>query len=198
MKRRFLVAAPVLLTGCASILPQQKYIARTSWPLDPQPPQFLPPKPAGKVVLVRNLSAGPGMSDLAIQTLNPDGSVTMSYYNQWAVAPANAATQVLQSWLTASGAFSAVVSPGSRLMPGLIVEGELTQLVSDLGRNKALAVLTLVVIRDQGGNTRPLAQQRIVGSAPLSGSGYEEQVHAQNAALADAMGQAVRLVTRFS
>jgi len=197
MKRRIVLAGPLALAGCASILPKQKYIPRTSWPLNPQPPQSAPANEAGKVVLLRSLDAGPGMSDPSIQTLNPDGSLTTSYYNQWAVAPADAASEVLGTWLTASGAFSAVVPPGSRLSADLIVEGELTELVSDLSRNQARAVLTLVVIQNSNGNTRPLAQQRIIGTAPLNGSGYAAQVSAQSAALADAVGQAVRLVTSF-
>jgi cholesterol transport system auxiliary component len=198
MKRRIVLAAPVILAGCASILPKQKYIARTSWPLDPQPTQNMAANEAGKVVLLRSLDAGPGMSDQAIRTLNPDGSLTASYYNQWAVAPADAASEVLATWLTASGEFSAVISPGSRLAADLIVEGELTELVSDLSRNQARAVLTLVVIQNTHGNTRPLAQQRIIGTAALSGTGYGAQVSAQSAALANAVQQAVSLVTRFA
>jgi cholesterol transport system auxiliary component len=197
MKRRIILAAPALLAGCASILPKQKYIAPVSWPLNPQPPQTAPANENGKVVLLRSLDAGPGLSQQGIQTLNADGSLTVSYYNQWAVAPADAASEALGTWLTASGAFSAVVSPGSRLSADLIVEGELTELVSDPARNRARAVLTLVVIRNIGGNTRPLAQQRLIGTAPLNGPGYAAQVAAQSAALADAIGQAVDLVTRF-
>jgi cholesterol transport system auxiliary component len=197
MKRRIMLAAPVLLAGCASILPKQKYIPRVSWPLNPDPPQNLPANPAGKIVLLRGLDAGPGMSDPSIQTLNADGSLTTSYYNQWAVAPADAASEVLQTWLTASGVFSAVISPGSRLAANLIVEGELTELVSDVPKNQARAVLTLVVIQNLGGNTRPLAQQRITGTAPLTGTEYGAQVSAQSAALASAVQQAVSLVTRF-
>jgi cholesterol transport system auxiliary component len=198
MKRRIVLAAPMLLAGCASLLPKQTYIPRVSWPLNPQPPQSQAANEAGQVVLLRGLDAGPGMSDLAVQTLQADGSLTTSYYNQWAVTPAAAASEVLANWLTASGAFSAVVSPGSRLNASLIVEGELTELVSDLGRNQARAVLTLVVIQNTNGTTRPLAQQRIIGTAPLSGTGYGAQVSAQSAALANAIGQAVSLVTRFA
>ncbi len=198
MKRRLMLAAPALLAGCASILPKQTYIARISWPLNPQPPQSLPASPGGKIVLLRNLNAGPGMSDESIQTLNADGSLTTSYYNQWAVSPADAASEALQTWLTASGAFSAVVTPGSRLAANLIVEGEMTELLSDLTRNQARAVLTLVVIQDLNGNTSPLAQQRIIGIAPMNGTGYAGQAGAQSAALANAIQQAVSLVTRFS
>jgi cholesterol transport system auxiliary component len=198
MKRRWIVAAPAVLAGCASILPKQKYIPTVSWPLNPRPPNTLPANPAGKVLLLRDLNAGPGMSAQGIQTLQADGSLSISYYNQWAVAPADAAAEVLGNWLTASGAFSAVVSPGSRLTANLIVEGEFSELLSDVGAGQAKAVLTLVVIQSLGGNTRPLAQQRIEGTAPLHGTDYAAQVAAQEAALANAMQQAVALVTRFS
>jgi ABC-type uncharacterized transport system auxiliary subunit len=197
MKRRVIVAAPVVLAGCASLLPKQQYIPQVNWPLDPQPPASEPVNAAGKVVLLRDLNAGPGMSNQGIQTLHQDGSLSISYYNQWAVAPADAAAEVLANWLAASGAFSAVVAPGSRLTANLIVEGEFSELLSDLGAGDAKAVLTLVVIQSVNGNTRPLAQQRIVGTAKLSGTDYPAQVAAQTAALADAMQQAVRLITRF-
>jgi cholesterol transport system auxiliary component len=198
MKRRLIIATPVLLAGCASILPKQKYIPTVSWPLNPQPPNSLPANEAGKVLLLRGLNAGPGMSNQGIQTLQPDGSVTSSYYNQWAVSPADAAAEVLGNWLTASGAFSAVISPGSRLTANLIVEGEFSELLSDVGAGQAKAALTLVVIQSLNGNTRPLAQQRITGTAPLNGTDYAAQVAAQTAALANAMQQAVGLITRFS
>jgi cholesterol transport system auxiliary component len=197
MKRRFLVLAPAGLAGC-SILPQQKYIARTDWPLDPAPPMNAVPNPAGKVVLLRALDAGPGMDDEGIKSLRADGSLNTSYYNRWAVAPSDAATQALGEWLTASGDFSAVVAPGSRLSADLILEGELTELVSDLGAAQARAVLTLVVINNAGLTTRPLAQQRITGTAPNAGSDATAEVTAQRAALADALRQAVALVARFS
>jgi len=198
MRRRIILAAPVLLAGCASLLPKQKYIPRVTWPLNPQPPQSRPANEAGKIVLLRDLGAGPGMSDPSIQTLNADGSLTTSYYNQWAVAPADAASEVLGTWLTASGVFSAVVTPGSRLVADLVVEGEVTELVADLSKNQARAVLTLVVIQNTAGNTRPLAQQRITGTAPLTGTDYGALVSAQTAALANAVQQAVSLITRFA
>jgi len=197
MKRRLIVAAPVLLAGCGSLLPKQSYIPQVNWPLNPQPPTSLPANEAGKVVLLRALDAGAGMSNQGIQTLQADGSLSTSYYNQWAVAPADAAAEVLGNWLTASGAFSAVVSPGSRLTANLIVEGEFSELLSDVAAHQAKAVLTLVVIQNLGGNTRPLAQQRITGTAPQGGTDFPAQVAAQRAALADAMRQAVNLVTKY-
>jgi cholesterol transport system auxiliary component len=197
MKRRVILISPLAIAGCASVLPKQAYRPRIYWPLDPQPPRTAAPNQSGRVVLLRNFVAGPGMTNQSMQTLNPDGSLTLSYYNLWATPPADAASGVLASWLLQSGAFAAVVPPASRLNADLIVEGELTELVADLGHHEALAAMTLVVIENHDGTTRPRAQQRIIGRAPLSGTGYEQQAEAENAALASAMAQAVNLVTRY-
>ncbi|NNM56658.1 ABC-type transport auxiliary lipoprotein family protein, partial [Acidocella sp.] len=143
----------------------------------------------------------PGLDQTGLQSLAPDGSLNIDYYNNWAAAPADAATQALLTWCQASGAFSAVIQPGSRLNPGLIVEGELTQLLANPASGQATAVLTLAVIKPAGGITTaalPLAQQRITGTAPLSGAIPAAQAAAQNAALASALTQAVALLTRYA
>jgi cholesterol transport system auxiliary component len=201
MKRRVALFAPLLLTGCGSLLPQQKYVPRVNWPLDPAPPAQNAANPAGPVLLVRDIAAAPGLDQQGVQSLTPDGSLNVDYYNLWAVNPADAVTQALLTWLQASGDFSAVVSPGSRLTASLIVEGELTELVADPTSGQACAVLTLVVIKNGAGLTAsslPLAQQRITGTAPLSGATPAAEVAAQRAALASALSQAVALVARYA
>jgi cholesterol transport system auxiliary component len=201
MRRRLMLTAPLLLAGCGSVLPAQKYVPQVDWPLNPQPPNWQAANPAGPVLLVRDLAAGPGLDEQGLQSLRADGSLDISYYNHWAVPPADAATAALTNWAEASGAFSAVVGTGTRLSPGLIVEGTLTEFVADLPAGQARAVLTLVIIGNSGGITaksRPLAQQRITGTAPLSGSDAGAQVAAERAALADALGQAVALLAKFS
>jgi cholesterol transport system auxiliary component len=200
MQRRFLIGAPLALAGC-SVLPAQKYVARTDWPLDPPPPPMQPANPAGPVLLVRDLLAAPGLDDQGIRTLLPNGSLDIGYYNRWAVPPADAATQALANWLLASGDFSAVIAPGSRLTATLILEGELTEFLADESAGRATAVLTLVVISNSGSlaaKSRPLAQSRITGQAPLTGTDAASSVTALRAALASALGQAVALVSRYS
>ena len=202
MNRRFLLLAPLALSACAgSLLPKQKYIPRIDWPLNPPPPAQHAANPAGPVLLVRDINAGPGLDQQGVQVLQPDGSLVIDNYNLWAVAPADAVSAALAQWCEASGAFAAVVTPGSRLTAPLIVEGELTELDADTGAGQARAVLTIVVIRNSGGISAaalPLAQQRITGTAPLSGATPAAQVAAQRAALASALTQAVALVTRFA
>jgi hypothetical protein len=54
------------------------------------------------------------------------------------------------------------------------------------------------VLRNTGATARLLVQERIEGVARLAGPTAVDAVAAERAALADALGQAVRLVTRFS
>jgi len=195
------LGAPLALGACSSVLPVQKYIPVVNWPLDPAPPVENAANPAGPVLLLRDITAAPGLDQQGLQSLAADGSLLVDNYNQWAVDPADAVTQALLVWLQASGAFSAVVGPGSRLTAGLIVEGELTELVADLGASQARAVITLVVIKNSGSVavvSLPLAQKRVTGTAPLSAATPAAEVAAQRAALASALGQAVALVTRYA
>jgi cholesterol transport system auxiliary component len=199
MHRRLVILAPLALGACASVLPQQKYVAKVDWPLAPPPPSLVLANPAGPVLLVRDITAAPGLDAQGLQALQADGSLTVDYYNLWAVAPAGAVTQALAGWAQASGNFSAVVTPGSRLTPSVILEGELTELVADLSTGRARCVLTLVVIKAPKNFTAaalPLAQQRILGTAPLNGTDAPAQVTAERAALASALAQAVALLNK--
>ncbi len=199
MNRRLILLAPFAFTACASLLPAQKYIARTNWPLDPLPPAQNPANPSGPILMVRPITAAPGLDQQGLQSLAPGGSLTIDYYNNWAVQPADAVTQALINWTQASGAFSAVITPGSRLTPTLIVEGEITQFLADPAHAQATAVLTLVLIKPASGLTTtalPLAQTRITGTAPLTGTTQAAQATAQSAALANALTQATTLITR--
>jgi cholesterol transport system auxiliary component len=200
MRRRVVIVAPLALAACGSVLPRQQYIPQVDWPLAPPPPQNLPANPGGKVVLVRDLAAAPGLDERGLRLLRPDGSMEISYYSRWAVEPEDAATAALSDWLEASGMFAAVVGLGSRLTASLIVEGELSEFLADESAGQARAVLTLVVIANAGGiaaKALPLAQARLTGTAPLRGTDAPAEVAAMRAALADALGQAVGLVERF-
>ncbi len=201
MQRRVAMLAPLVLAGCGSLLPKQKYVPRINWPLNPPPPVQRAANPDGPVLLVRDISAAPGLDQQGVQSINPDGSLQVDYYNLWAVSPADAVTQALLVWAQASGDFSAVVSTGSRLTASLILEGELTELVADIAGAQARAVLTLAVIKNSSGfsvKPLPLAQERIIGTVALSGTTPAAEVAAQRAALASALAQAVALVTRYA
>lgn len=194
-RRRFLLAAPLALSACASLLPAQKYTPRVSWPLQPLPPPAAPLAPGAPVLLVRPITAAPGLEARGLQSLAADGSLHVDYYNLWAVPPADAVTQALLDWSQASGAFSAVVTPGSRLVPNLILEGELTELLADTTQGEARVALTLVVIRPGvGGATVPLRQALLRAAVPLAANDAPAQARAQSEALAKVLAQAMALL----
>ncbi len=199
--RRLLLAAPLSLAACGSLLPAQKYVPRTVWPLQPPPPGAAAEAGAGPVLLVRAITPAPGLEARGLQSLTKDGSLTVDYYNLWAVPPADALTQSLVIWAQASGMFSAVVTPGTRLTPGLILEGELTQLLVDLPANVARAQMSLLIIKSSGavaGFALPLAQVSLTASAPVEGSGPAAQAAAQNQAVASLLSQAMAQLARFA
>ena len=201
MHRRFVLTAPLVLSACASLLPAQKYTPRTSWPLQLPPPAFPPRASTGPVLMIRPIAAAPGLDARGLQSLAADGSLRVDYYNLWAVPPADAVTEALLNWTQASGMFSAVVTPGTRLDPGLIIEGELTELIADPGRGEALATLTLVVIKPSRaltGVALPLAQARLHATAKLDGNGPAAMVAAQSDAVTAVLVQAMALLTRFA
>ena len=187
-----------LLSGCGSLLPSQPYMARADWPLAPMPPMQQVPAPDGKVVVVRNLAAGPGLDRRGVATITSSGSVNYDYYNQWAVDPAAAASGALTDWLAASGKFSAIVGPGSRLDPDLIVEGELTEFVADSTTGQSRATITLTVLDADNGVHTLIGQRRLQGLAPLADTAPADVIRSERAALADALRQSVGFVVAAS
>ena len=82
-----------------------------------------PPNPRGRVLLVRDVRAGPGLEVRGLQWLQRDGSVHVDFYEQWAVPPAQAVEDDLRQWLADAGLFRAVVAPGSRLNADFVAGG---------------------------------------------------------------------------
>lgn len=202
MRRRFLLlAAPLGLSGCGSLLPAQKYIPRTIWPLQPQPSTVKTASSGAPVLLVRAINPAPGLEQRGLQSLTTNGNLVVDYYNLWAVPPAEALTQGLVDWAQASGDFTAVITPGSRLSPNLIVEGDLSELLVDLTTNQARVRMTLLVIKPApglAGNTQPLIQANLSATAPVQGNSPEAQAQAQSTAVANLLAQAIALLGRYS
>lgn len=200
-RRALLLTTPLGLAGCGSLLPTQKYIPRTIWPLQPPPPTINAANPTGPVLLIRAINPAPGLESRGLQSLTENGNLTVDYYNLWAVPPAEALTQGLIIWAQASGVFSAVVTPGTRLTPGLIVEGEFSKLLVDLQAGRACAQMTLLIIKPSStlaGFAQPLAQIRLIAYAPVTGTGPRAQAVAQSAAMADLLAQAIDQLERYA
>lgn len=202
MKRRLLLlSAPLSLAGCGSLLPVQPYIPRTIWPLQPQPPAYKPARANGPVLLVRAITPAPGLEQRGLQCLTENGSLKSDYYNLWAVPPAEALTQGLINWAQASGDFSAVITPGSRLTPNLIIEGEVSELLVDQATNQARAQMTLLIIKPSSnltGFAQPLVQVQLTATASVQDNTSSAQAAAQSEAVANLLTQAMALLARFS
>jgi ABC-type uncharacterized transport system auxiliary subunit len=142
------------------------------------------------VLLVRDVRAGPGLEVRGLQWLQPDGSVHVDFYEQWAVPPAQAAEDDLRQWLVDAGLFSAVVAPGSRLNADFVLEGELDALVADLNTGVVRAALALVLLDQRPNPTKVLLQKTETAEVKLAGTDPPAIAAGLKAALADVLRQA--------
>jgi ABC-type uncharacterized transport system auxiliary subunit len=181
LTRRFLLGAPLLAAGCSVL--QQPYAERRQWPLPVERPVVLPTRRGGKVLEIRTLRAGPGLDSRGLQTLQPDGSVKIAFYEEWAVPPAEAVEDALRRWLSACGLFAAVVGPGSRVTADDALEGELGALWSDPTRQIAHAALSIVMLGMQPDLAKVALQRRFEEDAAMPVGDPGAQVQAQVAAL---------------
>ena len=194
--RRAVVLGGVGLAGC-SVLPQPKYVQQTQWPLQVRPPHTSPRPARGKVLLVRDVQASPGVDRLGLQWYEPNGSVHVDFYNQWSVPPSQAVTSNLQQWLAGSGLFSAVVSPGSGLSPGLILDTQLTQFTADPRTMTAHAGLQITLINPDRTPAQVLLQRSVAGQARMPADSPEGVADGLQAALADALGRVQAAISEF-
>lgn len=190
MNRRTLLATlPLAFSGCG--LSQRPYLERRQWPLIVRRPVALPPRPGGRVLLVRAIRAAPGLDVRGLQTMRADGSLAADFYEEWLVPPAEAIEDDLRQWLAASGAFSAVLAPGSRLPADQVLEGDLTAFWADLATMRARMTLGIVLL-DQNranGTVRIQTQQTFTSETPLAATDAPAVAAALRTAVSDVLGQ---------
>lgn len=191
--RRILLGGAAALGGC-SVLPRPAYVQRTTWPLSPPAPEQHPPRPHGKVLLVRDFQAAPGLDQLGVQWLNPDGSIHVDFYNQWQVTPARAAADDARRWLAASGLFAAVITPDSGIAADLALTADLTTFIADPRRLEARASLTITVLDQKVVPSRVIMQRSLSATARMTTDTPAGVVEGQRGALAALMGQIVTVM----
>ena len=183
-RRASLLGLPLALAGCASAL-ERPYVARQDWALSvPPPAEDAPARKGRKVLLVRSMLAGPALGDRGLLTLGPDGTMTTSFYERWAVPPAEGVGASLSQFLAQSGLFSAVLAPGSLADADLTLEPDLLALWAEPATGRAVASLSIVLLTAGSLNPRVLLQTTETATSPLPGQDSEAQVHAELAALA--------------
>jgi len=188
----------VLLAGLAgcSVLPDRPYQATTRFALAPEPPRRGAAGPRRPVLLLRTLRAAPGLEIRGLRSIGADGTVQSDPWSEWAAPPAELAEEALRRWLAASGRFSAITAPGSRLRADYVLEGELFQLETVPTAGIARAGYSLLLLaQPEGGEARLLTTIIAEGTAPLpAGGAAAGQAEAMRAALAAALADAERRI----
>ena len=166
MNRRLVLALPMLLTGC-SVLPDRPFIDSRRYPLEPRR-EGPPVTGARRALLMRSMRAAPGLEQRGLRRLRANGTIEILPYEEWLAPPADLAEAALRQWLIASGRFTAVTAPGSRLATSLILETELLLLQAEPGRAHAAMTALLLNQSDGLGDPRVLAQSRLDATVPLA------------------------------
>jgi ABC-type uncharacterized transport system auxiliary subunit len=183
-----LLTSVLALSGC-SLVPQAPYVQRRDWPLDVRRPATAAARRRNRVLLVRNVRAAPGLDDRGMQWLQPDGSVHVDFYEQWAVPPAQAMEDDLRRWLADARLFSAVVAQGSRMNADYVLEGELNTFVADPGAGVARVALALVLLDQRQGSAKVLMQRTESAETRLAGGDPPAIAEAMKAAAAEVLRQ---------
>ena len=205
-RRAALLLAAGPLAAC-SVLPDRPYQEVQRFALAPERPQRATAPRNAPVLLVRTLRAAPGMDVRGLRLVGADGQVSTGYWQEWAAPPAELAEEALRRWLAASGRFSAVTLPGSRLRANYVLEGELIRLQAEPAAGLGRAALSVLLLTEPqaGGDARILGQFVAEGSAPIPGGGPRPDgtpeaaaaAAAMSAALAEALAQVERNLVRL-
>jgi ABC-type uncharacterized transport system auxiliary subunit len=186
MNRRALIAAlPILAAGC-SILPDRPNVPVRRYPLTPRRPETRSAAPRAPVLLVRRVRAVPGLQDVGLRRLRPDGSYEILTYEEWLAPPSDLADSALRAWLQASGLFTAVIPQGSRADADLVLEMQLTVLEAVPSAGQARAALSGLLLREERLASRVIETLEAGAVAPLAPD-------AEAPAMAQAMAMALGL-----
>jgi ABC-type uncharacterized transport system auxiliary subunit len=191
MRRRLILAAPVVLGACSVL--DRPFVESRRYPLSPRRPGPPARRTARRTLLMRITRAAPGMDSRLLRSLRPDGTEAVEYYAEWTAPPAEAAEESLRRWLVDAGLFTAVLAPGTRGQADLLLETELVALHVDLGRGVAVASMTAVLLRETSQfGTRVVGQFAESATVPVPPErplGPDAQAAGMVAALAAVLGR---------
>jgi ABC-type uncharacterized transport system auxiliary subunit len=198
-RRAMLLAASLLASAC-SVLPERPYQEISRYALEPRRQGDGWRGKGRRLLLLRTLRAPAALDVRGLRSIRPDGTEEIDFYAEWISPPAEATEQALRRWLMDARLFAAVLAPGSRANPDLVLEGELTRLVANRARGQAEAELNFVLISEREASPRVLGQMISTGSAALpTGALRPDQAGAaMNAALANAFGSLEQALSRYA
>lgn len=184
-----LLLAPLVLGAC-SILPDRPNVPVRRYALSPRRPAMAVAPSRAPVLLLRRVRAVPGLQDLGLRRLRPDGAYEFLPYEEWIAPPADLADAALLGWLQASGLFAAVVQTGTRADAALVMEPQLTVLETVPAAGEARAAIGAVLLREERLSSRVVTTLSVGGTAPLPAGATPLQLAlAMEAALGAAFGR---------
>jgi hypothetical protein len=134
-----LTAVP--LAGCGNPL-SRPYPEKRLYVLEARRASALPPPARGRTLVVRSVTASPGMEGRGLITRRPGNVQDSDFWNEFFVAPAAMVQDSLRQWLSDAGLYAAVLDQGSAGRADLALEAVLIAAFGD-GTDPAAPVARL-------------------------------------------------------
>ncbi|HXH03006.1 MAG TPA: ABC-type transport auxiliary lipoprotein family protein [Candidatus Competibacteraceae bacterium] len=180
------LALPLVLAGCASLIPSDGRPAPRTYLLDASPAaaDATPRRGDAPVLLVDQPRAQPGF-DTPYIAYSRD-PLSLDYYtkSQWADTPARMLTPLVVNALEDSGAFRAVLAPPAAARADLRLELELLRLVQEFRSGPSQVRLALRARLFRISDRQVLATRLFETAEPAPSDDAEGAARAANAALA--------------
>jgi len=125
-------------------------------------------------LLVRRLQVSPRVSGRELVYRTGESAWTADFYNLFFVIPADMLTQDLRAWLRDAGLFANVVDPSSLILPGYILEGNVSGLHGDFapangkGPAQAVAEVQFLLLKNTEGVRNVVMTRDIRKTVPLA------------------------------
>lgn len=127
-----------------------------------------------ETLLVRRLQVSPRVSGRELVYRTGESAWTADFYNLFFVIPADMLTQDLRAWLRDAGLFANVIDPSSLILPGYILEGNVSGLHGDFapadgkGHAQAVAEMQFLLLRNTAGERNVVMTRDIRKTVPLA------------------------------
>lgn len=130
MRRRAILAAVALLGACSNPL-SRPYPEKRLYVLTAQRSSPLPAPVRGRTLMVRSVTAAPGMEGRGLITRRPGNVQESDFWNEFFTSPAAMVQAAVRQWLSDSGLFVAVLDQGSAGQADLALEAVLVAAIGD-------------------------------------------------------------------
>jgi cholesterol transport system auxiliary component len=181
-----LLAVLLLLGSCVKL--EQQPVDKRFYALEvTRPGAPVPTFASPATLLVRRMQVSQRVSGRELVYRTGESAWTADFYNLFFVLPADMLTQDLRTWLSSSGLFANVVDPSSLLLPGYILEGNVSGLHGDFGAKPAQAVaeMQFLLLRVDGAERRVLLTRNIRKAVPLAANTPAELVRSLRQAVTE-------------